>query len=372
MQLLQRGQSPEAIRIVDFRPPSRPEMLEGAGKAWDFVMADITSASSVTEAFSKPWASSVAGLALTVVHTAAAIRPHERSRLLYDRCRVVNVVGTAHVLDAAQTAGADIFIFTSSSSVENKRIKFLIWPWQSEPVHYAQVNNESDFDKPLRPHDDFFGNYGVSKAEAERLVCGANRDGFRTGVLRPGNAVYGQMGDQLVGNMLQQKVIVTWIPHVVQNFVSGRNVALAHLQFEAALSRPSMPPCSGRPFNITDPNPPVPFGNLYDAANDLSGSKVKVVFPPPVFLLLTAHLIEAWCLLLARIPFLTRLGLKEPGQPLVMLQPSVFTAASHAIVDDSAARKTVENGGLGYKGVCTTIDGFCEQMLDWSRLNNHI
>lgn len=369
MQLLQRGHSPESIRIVDFRPPPpRPGMPRVASGHCDFVKADITSPAAVKQAFSKPWPSSVAGLPLTVFHTAATIRFHERSPLVYDRCRRVNVDGTANVIHAAREAGADILIATSSASVAITPVRFWIWPWQSEPVDYVQVYGESDFDAPIRPHGRFFGNYSLSKATAERLVCGANEEGFRTGAIRPGNAVYGQPGDQLVGSVLQQTTITSWFPHVIHNLVSGRNVALAHLQMEAALSRPDMPGCAGRPFNITDPNPPVAFMDVYNAITELSVAPASVSFPPPVLLLIVAHLVEAWCLLLARFPFLTDvLGLREPMPPLLWLQPSVFSTSSHSIIDDSAARRRVEHGGLGYRGVCTTMEGVCEQILCWNR-----
>lgn len=343
-------------------------MFKGSEAVCDFVKADITSSASVEEAFAKPWHSSVAGLPLTVFHTAATIRPHERSPSLYDRCHRVNVGGTANVIEASRRAGASILIATSSASVAMTPVRFWIWPWESEPTDYVQRYDESDFDAPLRPHGKFFGNYGVSKAKAERLVCGANEERFRTGVIRPGNAVYGQMGDQLVGSLLQQSTIVSWFPHVIHNFVSGRNVSLAHLQMEAALARPEMPKCAGRPFNITDPNPPLAFQDLYDAVKELSLSPISMVFPPPIALLVLAHLVEAWCLLLARLPVLTTLlGFREPKPPLLFLQPSVFTASSHSIVDDSAARRAIEDGGLNYRGVCPTIEGFCEQILSWNR-----
>jgi hypothetical protein len=219
----------------------------------------------------------------------------------------------------------------------------------------------------MRPHESYFGNYAVSKAEAERLVCGANREGFRTGVLRPGNVVYGRDGDQVVSKLLQEDKVVTWIPHVVQNCIHGRNVALAHVQLEAALARPLMPQCAGRPFNITDPNPPGPFGNLYDAVLQLSGAPLRFVYLPPVVPLVLAYAIEVWCLLLVYVPFLTKLGLREPGPPTVFLQPSVFSAAAHIVVDDSAARRSVEHGGFGYAGGCTTLEGICEQVWDWKR-----
>ncbi|KAK4235519.1 hypothetical protein C8A03DRAFT_46367 [Achaetomium macrosporum] len=368
LQLLQRGESPESIRVVDFVPLSRRDMLHVAAGC-DFVKADITSRSSVETAFSRPWPESVAKKPLTVFHTAAVVRPQERSPLIYHRISRVNRDGAINVLEAAKAAGADIFIATSSASCSIIPTRFWIWPWQSAPENYFQVATEKDFDGSLRPHHLFFSNYARSKAEAERAVCAANQEGFRTGTIRPGNPIYGQKSDPVVGIILRTGDNVTWIPHVLQNFVNSRNVALAHLRFEAALAQTDkpMPPCAGRTFNVTDEGPPPTFADIYAATQELSATRVRVTFQNPLFLFVLAHAVEAWCLLLARLPFLTKLGLREPSGPLNMLQPSVFSIAIHTLIDDSQARKSVAEGGIGYRGGCTTLEGVCEEILQWNR-----
>lgn len=215
LQLLLRGQSPESIRIVDFQPLNRRDMLKKAA-ACDFVKADMTSLASVEAAFSKPWPASVAKKPLTVYHTAAMINPSDRSERLYERIRRVNVDGTANVLEAAKLAGADIFVATSSASVSYVPAELWVRPWQSVPGNYFQIANEADFDKPVRPHNRFFANYSRSKAEAERLVCGANHNGFRTGTIRPGNGIYGQKTDPIIGSLLLMGDSGSWIPHIIQ------------------------------------------------------------------------------------------------------------------------------------------------------------
>jgi hypothetical protein len=209
-----------------------------------------------------------------------------------------------------------------------------------------------------------------SKAEAERAVCAANQDGFRTGTIRPGNPIYGQKTDPVIGIMLRMGDNVTWIPHVVQHFVNSRNVALSHLQFEAALARKDapMPACAGRTFNVTDLGPPIAFADIYEAGEHLSATRVRTKHQSPLALLLVAYAIETWCLLLARLPFLTSVfGWREPAGPVHMLQPAVFSVSIHTIIDDSAARKSIAEGGFGYQGGCTTIEGVCEQILEWNR-----
>jgi hypothetical protein len=61
------------------------------------------------------------------------------------------------------------------------------------------------------------GEDSKSKAESERLICGANDESFRTGTIRPGNAIYGQKSDPVLGSLLQLGESGTWMPHIVQS-----------------------------------------------------------------------------------------------------------------------------------------------------------
>ncbi|KAL2270173.1 hypothetical protein VTJ83DRAFT_2357 [Remersonia thermophila] len=372
LQLLQRGQPAESIRIVDFAPVKRRDMVDKVAGC-DYVKADISSRASVEAAFSKPWPRSVADKPLTVFHTAALIRPHERNPLFYHRVSHVNRDGAVNVLEVARAAGADVFVATSSASVGMLPSPLWTWPWRSEPRLYAQLLTEKDFDAPLRPHHEFFSTYALSKAEAERAICAANSPSFRTGTIRPGNPIYGQNTDPIIGSNLRIGRGVTWMSHIVQSFVESRNAALAHLQFEAALlsasSSDALPRCAGRPFVVTDAGPPITFGDVFRALEQLSATPFHVVVAPTVPLLLMAHAVEAWCLLAARLP--ARLAralpfLREPEGELRLLQPSVFTVSTHAVVDDSAARRSVAEGGIGYAPGCTTLEGVCEQLLRWN------
>ncbi|KAK1755317.1 hypothetical protein QBC47DRAFT_214103 [Echria macrotheca] len=376
LQLLLRGQAPESIRIVDFQPVNRADMVETA-KGCDFVKADMTSPASVEAAFSKRWPASVARKPLTVYHTAAMINPADRSERLYERLRRVNVDGTANVVEGAKKAGADIFVMTSSASISFHPADLWVWPWQSVPKNYVHIASEADFDAPIRPHDRFFANYCKSKAEAERIVCGANREGFRTGAIRPGNvyvclliqdrAIYGQKTDPMVGMVLTMKDSATWIPHVIQGFVDSRNVALAHLLFEAALARKSMPGCAGRPFCVTDAGPPIPFGDVYQLLREMATPRVTVAEIPPVMLLIAAYMIETYVSVVTRLPFLAKIGIREPKFPINYVQPAVLRGSVHCIIDDSAARRSVEDGGLGYQAVVDSLTGISEEVLQWNR-----
>ena len=68
------------------------------------------------------------------------------------------------------------------------------------------------------------------------------------------------------------------------------------------------------------------------------------------------------------MPWLKRLGLDEPGMPMYYLQTPIFDASVSYIIDDSDARKSPEEGGIGYKGVCTTLEGICGQIVNWNRM----
>jgi nucleoside-diphosphate-sugar epimerase len=180
-----RGQSPQSVRILDFRTPGRKDLA-----SIDFVHTDITSVESLDAAFSKQWPEAFAKLPLTVFHTAATIRPNERAAILYERVSRVNVDGTRNVIEAAKSHGADVLVATSSASVSARPLSYWIPPWQRSIKSLVQVYpdpNPSDY----RPADQYFGNYPKSKAEGEKLVLGAATNEFKTGVIRPACAIYG-------------------------------------------------------------------------------------------------------------------------------------------------------------------------------------
>lgn len=181
-------------------------MKTGLAVQVEFIQTDITSTVAVHKAFTKPWGPGIAHLPLTVFHTAAIIVPSARSKHLYTFPETVNVQGTKNVLDAARAAGANVFSSTSSASISIRPVQPFVPPWASEPRNFWQVLDVADFYKPLRKHENYFGNYPASKATAERLVCGENDANFRTGCIRPANGVYGNPTDNPVGGLLARSV----------------------------------------------------------------------------------------------------------------------------------------------------------------------
>ncbi|KUI54180.1 Sterol-4-alpha-carboxylate 3-dehydrogenase, decarboxylating [Cytospora mali] len=363
LQLLARGQPPHSIRIVDFQEPHRTDHLAHPGfSRVNFQKTDISSAASTQAAFSVPWDPSVAGLPLTVFHTAAVIIPSARSELVNGFCESVNVGGTQNVLAAARKAGAHVLISTSSASISIRPVELWInpWKWNTYPRHYWQLLEESDFFRPIRRHANFYGNYPASKAKAERIVCGANSKELRTGCIRPANGVYGHPTDNTVGG--------PWAIHVVQSFVHGINCALAHLQFEAILADPAShsSPQAGRPFCVTDPNPPIYYRDLYSLVSQLTTTPFRILELPPLPMLLLSYCIEFYSLLPARFPLLARY-LRPLSGDVKHLQPGLFSICTHLVANNSVISKPVEQGGLGYRGVLTTLDGMCQELFDWNK-----
>ncbi|KAK7941554.1 uncharacterized protein PG986_013941 [Apiospora aurea] len=342
LQLLARGTPPQSIRIIDIRKTERSDFKTGPATKVGFVQTDITSRESVRAAFGREWHPSVSRLPLTVFHTAAVIIPSDRSKFVYAFPERVNVAGTQNVLDAAEAAGADVVSVTSSASIAIRPIepfvglgRLLLGEW---PRYFWQVLDCRDFfGKPLRPHDEFFGNYPATKAVAERAVCAANREGFRTGCIRPANGVYGSPADNILGDPLARAVMPTWATHIVQSFVHGANVAVAHLHHEAALLRPDCPQ-AGRPFVVTDPNPPIAYNHMYTAIRTLSIHPFMVLPLPPAVMLLMAHAIEWWSVLPYKFPRLKGVIPAVRGDARY-LKPGLFSICTHLVAtNDEAAR----------------------------------
>jgi nucleoside-diphosphate-sugar epimerase len=185
--LLARGEDPKAVRVLDLAPPAQELLDHGIG----YTKVNITDELAVETAFEEPWPATAANLPLTVYHTAAVIRPSDRLQSMLSLCSKVNIDGTRNVLSVAKKAGASCFIWTSSGSIGIHRPKFWIMPWATEPKRVVQVLNDEA--KLPEKHEEFFGNYAVSKAEAERIVRTADdpENNFRTGCIRPVNGIYG-------------------------------------------------------------------------------------------------------------------------------------------------------------------------------------
>ncbi|TFK75496.1 NAD(P)-binding protein, partial [Pluteus cervinus] len=382
-QLLERGETPHHIRLVDLRPPLRKDLLTGPARQTQFIPADVSSLPSLLQAFSAPWPTNVSlDTEITIFHTAANIRFFERHLDVLPLSTGVNVDGTKNVIEASKRIGATVLVYTSSASVAIRRSQFFLWPWQKEPKHFVQIiDDKEEKDNPVLPrkHEEYFSNYAVSKIAAEKYVREADRSPtgsekglglLRTGVLRPGNCIYGPRGDPLFGACLLRHINPTWHHQSIQSFLYVENCALAHLLYEARLlpspkgSRDRNPDIGGQFFIIVDPGPTRTYGDVYMQLETLSGGETYFPVMSATGLLVVAYLVEWYYLIRLRPSLLTRTltTLLPPlSAALMNLQPALFFLTSvHAIFDDSRARLPPSQGGLGYQGVWTTFEGICK------------
>ncbi|KAF9235777.1 hypothetical protein BU15DRAFT_89438 [Melanogaster broomeanus] len=361
LQLLQRGEDPKRIRIIDMRPPVRPDLRTGLAQQVALIQVDISDEAAVSKAFKAPWpdaSTTESEPEITVFHTAANIRFYERVLALLPRSTKVNHLGTLNIINCSKEIGTTTLIYTSSASVSVRRSRFWLWPWEKQPQFFVQVLDDDDKHLP-KHHHDFFSNYAASKAAAEMAVRTADKSRsdqsrtLRTGCIRPGNGVFGPGGTPSAS--------ITYV----------ENCALAHLCYEQRLIElgrgSSNPDIGGQAFTVTDPGPPVTYGDIYTALCTLDK---EIVFPAlsTSLMLGIAHMIEAIYVTKAFLStsdsFLGRTVfnlIPTISGDVINLQPSLFALISvHVIFDDSRARLSPGQGGLGYNGPYTTLQGLCK------------
>ncbi|KAG6909170.1 hypothetical protein DXG01_001797 [Tephrocybe rancida] len=370
--LLERGEDPQCIRILDIRPPVREDLNAAQKRGVTYIEVDVSDSAAVEAAFNAPWPASVPSPLpeLTVFHTAANIRFYERYEMFLPSSEKVNVRGTENVVNSARSAGASILIYTSSGSIAIRRSRFLLWPWEKEPRFFVQVINDDEAALPKR-HSEFFSNYAATKRQADRIVRAADRSRtsttsiLRTGCIRPGNGVFGPRGDMLCGAYLVRQTNPTWIANIMQSFCYVENCALAHLCYEQRLAElqagGTNPDIGGDAFVVADPGPAPTYGDVYTMLETLTDGECTFPNLPPTLMLVIAIMIEWYYV--ARHLLTTNLGpvgrfLPALNGDIINLQPSLFALTSvHLIFDDSRARLPPEKGGLGYKGAWTTFQG---------------
>lgn len=161
----------------------------------------------------------------------------------------------------------------------------------------------------------------------------------------------------------------SWASHVVQSFVHGINCAIAHLQFESILAEQGSHAWrqAGRPFCITDPNPPIYYGDLYGLLSKLAITPFRLVSLPPMPFVLVSYLVEFYTLLPHRLPSVLARFVPPLSGDIKHLQPGLFSICTHLVADNADAGMAVGDGGLGYRGALTTLEGMCQELVDWNR-----
>ncbi|OCK83308.1 NAD(P)-binding protein [Lepidopterella palustris CBS 459.81] len=380
IHLLLRGENPLAIRVIDIRQRSLKSLIstfqkhscyDTLRKAYPLVgyeHADISSEDSTLRAFNAAWPTNVAKLPLTIFHTAAVIRMYERYKDFLPRSIPINIGGTRNVISAAKVSGADVLISTSSASINTRAPRWWLPPWRLYPQGSWQIERDEDF-MLEDTYADFVSNYNYTKARAEKLIRGEDdaKSGFRTGVIRPGNGVYGSGDDLTAGLFLKRGGSPTWMAHVFQNFVYVENISIAHLLYEQRLlelrTHKGRPDIGGQSYIVTDPNPAITFRDMHLCLETLANTKPKFPVLPPLPFFLMANAIELYAVIQHR--YLSWL-LPPPTGDALFLQPGTFGTCGHVILDDSRARLSPEEGGLGYNAPWTTLQGLCKQVQEWN------
>lgn len=352
-----RGESRDAIRIIDANPPKRVDIVDSA----DYARADITNGSSVDTAFGKTWPQSVAHSPLTVFHCAAYVDVRDRHPSMTAKYLKVNVLGTQNVLQSARRNRATCFIATSSASIGLQIPSYFTFPWKRWPKNIFQLVPNAEVPSYDASPDECPNCYIWSKRKGEKMVLDANDPSFLTGTIRPGHAIYGhgiESPSSLTYDYLKRGGAPTWIANVTSNFANAQNVSIGHLAYENALL--SKGHVGGKGYCVTDPNPPVTYGHLYKMLESLAHPSTPVRFPrvPHILMLLASYLVEQYELLRhSRLQWLPR-----PHEDLTFLQPAMFNLCTvHTAFTDVQAQDEI-----GYTAPVTTIEGLAQALLDWN------
>ncbi|KAL8318722.1 hypothetical protein RB597_005815 [Gaeumannomyces tritici] len=124
---------------------------------------------------------------------------------------------------------------------------------------------------------------------------------------------------------------------------------------------------AGRPFTVTDPNPPIRFQDVWFMLKTLSVTPFRILSLVPVLMLALSHAVEWYCLLPVRHPRILNAPLPRITSRVALLKPPLFSITTHFVATNGDASKPVADGGLGYKGLITTMEGIVQEVLEWNR-----
>jgi sterol-4alpha-carboxylate 3-dehydrogenase (decarboxylating) len=311
--LLRRG---ERVRSLDLEPHPDPRVASIVGDVRDPTAA----------------AAACAGVR-TVHHTVAVVSQHPGKAALLDD---VNVGGTRVMLRAAQAAGVERFVYTSSIDVVFSGAAIA---GGDESLPYAE-----------RHLDD----YGRSKADAERLVLAANgHAGMATIALRAAG-IFGP-GDRhrlpVVLRVVRGRRYLPLGPGTARfSHVYVDNVAHAHVLSGAQLALSH--PAAGRAYFVTDHQPTnfFRFVEEYFLALGSDFRRPRLYVPFSV----------AWPLGAIVEVFYRLFGGWLPGDPVM----TRYTAA--AVCRDFWFVHVAARRDLGYEPIVTAEEAFA-RTLAWLR-----
>jgi len=105
---------------------------------------------------------------------------------------------------------------------------------------------------------------------------------------------------------------------------------------------------------------------LYFAISTLATTYFRVIPVPPILILVLSHLIEWYTLLPLRYPILRWVFPPIRGDAR-FLQPAIMDICTHLVASNSNITQPVEAGGLGYRGIISTLDGMVQEIVEWNR-----
>ena len=177
--------------------------------------------------------------------------------------RRINVEGTANVIKACRQNAIPILVHTSSPSI----------------VHSGGDIGGADESLPIA--DNITAPYPASKAEAERLVIGANSAELKTTALRP-HLIWGP-GDPHILPRLVSKVrrgsLALPGPDKLVDTIFVENAALAHVKALEELAGTGR--CAGKAYFVTN-DEPLPQGEIIRRLLAAIGIEVKIRAVPVV------------------------------------------------------------------------------------------
>lgn len=148
--------------------------------------------------------------------------------------------------------------------------------------------------------------------------------------------------------------------------MDAENISISHLDLEKALLTPESG-VGGQTFVITDPNAPIAFSDIYNLLSLCAVTPFKTINIPPVLMLLLCYPMEWYVRFKQNFSSIGRL-LPTPSVDVAMLQPTIFNiSTAHLVASDAKARQKIGEGGIGYKGVRTTLEGMCTEVVAWNR-----
>jgi nucleoside-diphosphate-sugar epimerase len=208
--------------------------------------------------------------------------------------RRVNVEGTAHVIDACREHGIPYLVHTSSPSV----------------VHSGGDIGGGDESLPIAEH--FNAHYPATKAEAEKLVIAANKDGLKTVALRP-HLIWGPNDPHILPRLVAKarggKLALPG-PDKIIDTVFVENAAQAHVQALQELTATAR--CAGKAYFVTN-NEPMAQGEIIRRLLAALGVDVEIRAVPVGLAMAAGALCEtAWkTLRLKSEPPVTRFSVEQ-------------------------------------------------------------